>query len=112
MSSRAGAFRRARWFALALFLLALVPVIVLAPRWYHHLIYSEEQVADRRASGLHLGFFEKRASWLPTTEDRAYVQSLMKPVYEPGKFADWIAPPNKGVKGKPVDFEYVKLERH
>lgn len=47
--------------------------------------------------------------WLPSEEDRAFVQSLMKPVHEPGKFAGWIAPPSKGIDGKPVDFEYVKL---
>ena len=56
------------------------------------------------------GEFEKRKSeWLPTAEDRAYVQSVMVPCYEPGKFAPWIAPPRKGVKGKGVDFEYVKF---
>jgi hypothetical protein len=33
----------------------------------------------------------------------------MKPVYEPGKFANWIAPPNKGIEGRPVEFEYVRL---
>ena len=33
--------------------------------------------------------------WLPTAEDRAYVTSLMGPaVIEPGKFANWIAPPH------------------
>ena len=33
----------------------------------------------------------------------------MQPVYEPGKMAGWIAPPEKGVKGLPVEYEYVKL---
>jgi benzoyl-CoA 2,3-dioxygenase component B len=47
--------------------------------------------------------------WLPTAADEAYVQSLMKPVTEPGKFANWIAPPARGVNGQPVDFEYVRL---
>ena len=51
----------------------------------------------------------RRADWLPTEQDREYVRSLMKPVYEPGKFAAWIAPPQKGVKGKPIDYEYVKF---
>ncbi|MBK6532756.1 MAG: benzoyl-CoA 2,3-epoxidase subunit BoxB [Deltaproteobacteria bacterium] len=47
--------------------------------------------------------------WLPTAADRAYVLSLMtKPVYEPGKMAHWIAPPKQGIKGRPVDFEYVR----
>ena len=31
--------------------------------------------------------------WLPTDEDRAFVASLMGRVVEPGKFANWIAPP-------------------
>ena len=48
------------------------------------------------------------ASWLPSAEDRAYVRSLMHPVFERGKFASWIAPPSKGINGMPVDFEYVK----
>jgi benzoyl-CoA 2,3-dioxygenase component B len=47
--------------------------------------------------------------WLPTEADRAYVLSLMtKPVYEPGKMAHWIAPPKQGIKGRPVEFEYVR----
>ncbi|MGE0790303.1 MAG: benzoyl-CoA 2,3-epoxidase subunit BoxB [Sandaracinaceae bacterium] len=54
--------------------------------------------------------FEKnRTTWLPTAEDRAYVRSLMAPVYEPGKIANWIAPPKKGVNGQPFEFEYVRF---
>jgi benzoyl-CoA 2,3-dioxygenase component B len=49
-----------------------------------------------------------RAAWLPTIEDRQYVKSLMKPCLEPGKFAPWISPPNKGVENTQLDFEYVK----
>ena len=33
----------------------------------------------------------------------------MKPVTEPGKIANWIAPPATGIKGKPFEFEYVRL---
>ena len=54
--------------------------------------------------------FEKRKSeWLPSIEDREYVASLMKPVTEVGKIANWIAPPAAGIKGKPFAFEYVRL---
>jgi benzoyl-CoA 2,3-dioxygenase component B len=42
-------------------------------------------------------------------EDREYVRSLMHPVVEPGKIANWIAPPATGIKGKPFEFEYVRL---
>jgi len=48
-------------------------------------------------------------SWLPTSEDRAFVQSLMGRVVEPGKFANWIAPPSSGINSQAVDFEYVRF---
>ena len=51
----------------------------------------------------------KHRDWLPSDEDRAYVGSLMKPVTERGKFANWIAPPARGINNQPVDFEYVRL---
>jgi benzoyl-CoA 2,3-dioxygenase component B len=54
-------------------------------------------------------FDQRKAQWLPTIEDREYVRSLMHPVVEPGKIANWIAPPAAGVKGKPFEFEYVRL---
>ena len=47
--------------------------------------------------------------WLPTNEDRAFVASLMGRCVEPGKFANWIAPPNMGINKQPVDFEYVRF---
>ena len=53
-----------------------------------------------------------RAKWLPTAEDRDFVKSLMVPVYEPGKIANWIAPPKKGVNKQPFEFEYVKLGKN
>jgi benzoyl-CoA 2,3-dioxygenase component B len=49
--------------------------------------------------------------WLPTEQDAAFVASLMQPVVEPGRFASWIAPPARGINGKPLDFEYVRLSR-
>jgi benzoyl-CoA 2,3-dioxygenase component B len=30
-------------------------------------------------------------------------------VTEPGKFASWIAPPPRGINGRPIEFEYVRL---
>ena len=47
--------------------------------------------------------------WLPSAQDRAYVTSLMGRVVEPGKFANWIAPPVMGINRQPVDFEYVRF---
>jgi benzoyl-CoA 2,3-dioxygenase component B len=51
----------------------------------------------------------KRDEWLPSKADGDFIQSLMKPCYEPGKYASWIAPPKVGIDNKPGDFEYVKL---
>ena len=51
---------------------------------------------------------KQRDQWLPSDADRAYVQSLMKPVHERGKIAGWLAPPSKGINGQPFDYEYVK----
>jgi benzoyl-CoA 2,3-dioxygenase component B len=51
----------------------------------------------------------RRGEWLPTEADERYIESLMKPVAEPGKVANWIAPPAKGINGLPEAFEYVKL---
>jgi benzoyl-CoA 2,3-dioxygenase component B len=48
-------------------------------------------------------------SWLPSNEDRAFVASLMGRVVEPGKFANWIAPPVMGINRQPADFEYVRF---
>jgi benzoyl-CoA 2,3-epoxidase subunit B len=54
-------------------------------------------------------FENRKGDWLPSMQDREYVRSLMRPVTEPGKIANWIAPPQSGIKGKPFEFEYVRL---
>jgi len=54
-------------------------------------------------------FARSRDDWLPTSDDQAYIESIMQPHCEPGVFAPWIAPPTRGIDQKPADFEYVKL---
>jgi benzoyl-CoA 2,3-dioxygenase component B len=51
----------------------------------------------------------RRDEWLPTAADREYVGSLMHAVHDRGRIAQWIAPPARGVKGLPFDYEYVRL---
>jgi benzoyl-CoA 2,3-dioxygenase component B len=51
----------------------------------------------------------RRDQFLPTTADNLFIESLMRPVTEPGGFASWIAPPRAGIDGQPGNFEYVKL---
>ncbi len=48
--------------------------------------------------------------WLPTSEDRQFVSSLMPTrVTEPGKFANWIAPPVVPINRQPMNFEFVRF---
>ena len=51
----------------------------------------------------------KIADWLPSKADGDFIQSLMAPCSEPGKYASWISAPKVGIDGLPGDFEYVKL---
>jgi benzoyl-CoA 2,3-dioxygenase component B len=51
----------------------------------------------------------RHEEWLPTKADEVYVGSLMHPVTAPAKFANWIAPPARGINGQPADFEYVRV---
>ena len=55
-------------------------------------------------------FERQRDQWLPSAEDLTHVASLMRPVTEPGKIAQWIAPPKKGINSQQSDFEYVRLD--
>jgi len=49
--------------------------------------------------------------WLPAESDREYLLSIMaEPVYEPGTFANYIAPPRRGINQLPIDFQYVRTE--
>ena len=44
-------------------------------------------------------------------EDKAYLHSIQaEPVYKPGQFANYIAPPARGINRMPIDFEYVRTE--
>jgi benzoyl-CoA 2,3-dioxygenase component B len=54
-------------------------------------------------------FERDKQAWLPTAVDKAFVRSLMQPVYERGKIAAWIAAPRNGINGKPFDYDYVHL---
>ena len=55
------------------------------------------------------GWSKRKAEWLPSADDGAFIGSLMHPQSEPGQFASWISPPKVGIDNKPGDFEYVRL---
>ena len=48
--------------------------------------------------------------WLPAEDDHEFVDSLMGRVTEPGKFANWIAPPARGINNMPIEFDYVRFD--
>jgi benzoyl-CoA 2,3-epoxidase subunit B len=52
---------------------------------------------------------KRKGQYLPSDDDKAFIEGLMKPETEPGRFAGWIAPPKVGIDNKPGDFEYVKI---
>ena len=54
-------------------------------------------------------FNARKADWLPSDADKAYLRSIMHGVYEQGKVANWIAPPRRGINGQEFQYEYVKL---
>jgi benzoyl-CoA 2,3-epoxidase subunit B len=66
-------------------------------------VTPDGQVVDEAA------WAASRGRWLPTQQDKEHVLSLMRPVYEPGKIAAWVAPPRNGINGQPVDYDYVRL---
>jgi len=53
----------------------------------------------------------RRDEWLPNEKDMEYVRSLMpSAVTEPGKMANWIGAPLRGINHQPIEFEYVRLD--
>ncbi|MFO0608188.1 MAG: benzoyl-CoA 2,3-epoxidase subunit BoxB [Polyangiales bacterium] len=48
-------------------------------------------------------------AWLPSDADHAYLQAISGAVTEPGKYANWIAPPPRGINNQAADFAYVRF---
>ena len=51
----------------------------------------------------------RKDDWLPSYNDKKYVQSIMQPVIEPGKIANWISPPIGKINRQPFEFEYIRF---
>ena len=49
------------------------------------------------------------SSWIPSTNDRNFINSLMVQVLEINKTASWIAPPQRGINNQDVNYDYVTL---
>ena len=87
-------------------------------RWRSVLLASECSRTTKRTTSLNYEpastllrkhVIKHDSGWLPTAQDREYVRSLMAAVTDPGKIANWIAPPATGTNRQPFNFEYVRL---
>ncbi len=64
---------------------------------------------DTRGKAISEAEFQNRiGEFLPADSDRDYVRSLMVAVTDPGKMANWIAPPDRGINSQPIDYTYVR----
>jgi benzoyl-CoA 2,3-dioxygenase component B len=53
----------------------------------------------------------RKLDWLPSPADKEFLKSIMvEPVFEMGSFANYIAPPIRGINRLPVNFQYVRTE--
>ena len=89
-----------------------IPFEIKLPHVAFHRHIGEFSNIKADVAGQVLGDAEwqkRRGEFLPSDSDRDFIESLMKPQSEPGKFASWIAPPRVGIDNKPGDFEYVKI---
>jgi benzoyl-CoA 2,3-epoxidase subunit B len=89
-----------------------VPVRLTLPgrRFHRHIGIYAGLHADPEGNLLTPEAWEaRRETWLPSEADRAFVRNLMtRAVLDPRQMANWIGPPKQGIKGRPIDFEYVR----
>ena len=85
--------------------------LTLPHRGFHRAIgaFAEAKVSPDGRVISEAEWDARHRDWLPSEADHAFVGSLMQAVTEPGRFANWIAPPARGINGQPIDFEYVRL---
>ncbi len=79
-------------------------------RFHRHVGVYAGMDADPSGTAIGRSAWESgRSAWLPSEADAAFVQSLMgSAVLDPKQMAHWISAPRLGIKGRPVDFEYVR----
>ena len=84
----------------------------LPHRGFHRAIgsFAEAKVAPDGRIISEAEWDARHHEWLPTEVDRVFIEGLMHPVTKPGAFANWIAPPPRGINSQPIDFEYVRLD--
>jgi benzoyl-CoA 2,3-dioxygenase component B len=75
----------------------------------HRLAVGREGVARRPRGHATPNGTPRSTSGCPAAATAPSSASLMGRVVEPGKFANWIAPPVMGINRQPVDFDYVRF---
>ena len=51
----------------------------------------------------------KLANWLPSENDKKFINSLMIQELDPSKTASWITKPRRGINNQEIDYSYVDL---
>ena len=91
-----------------------VPASLKLPsrRFHRHIGIYSDVFADPEGHLMSKDQFDaKKSEWLPSDADKAFVQSLMtKAIFDPKQMAGWLSAPKQGIKGRPIDFEYVRHE--
>ena len=49
------------------------------------------------------------SSWLPSDNDKNFINSLMVQELNPGKTASWITKPKRGINNQDIEYNYVDL---
>ncbi len=86
--------------------------LTLAHKGFHRKIgvFAESKISPDGRVVSEAEWTHREAEWLPTRADHEHVGALQGRVAEPGKFASFIAPPARGIDGKPQNFEYVRFQ--
>ena len=66
---------------------------------------------DPKGNEVSRNLFDKnQAEWLPSQSDHNFIGHLMQRVVKPGKIAGWLAPPERGIDNKGLEYEYVRTQ--
>ena len=91
-----------------------IPVELVLPsrRFHRHIGLFANMPFDTQGNLLTQEQWNQRKwEWLPSEADKTFVKSLMqRAIFDPKQMAGWISAPKQGIKGRPVDFEYVRHE--
>jgi benzoyl-CoA 2,3-epoxidase subunit B len=56
-------------------------------------------------------WIKMKDQWLPSKADGDFIESLMRPCWDIGKYAGWISAPKIGIDNKGGEYEYVRIDR-